>query len=668
MEMLNVADVARLRGCSERYVKMLCKNGKLKANKNTNERKRAKYQIPLDALSPQEQQKYRAQKIAHPSTATGMLMRSAEEDHKPMDAYSDAERAEIAAWQQLLERWQQYRSKPDVESKAAVDEHFIALMRLEQPQLQLSTAILYRKWAALRAKQYDGLLDKRGKWRLGTTKTPQEIYDVFTTYYLDESQHPIERCIEYTELYLRRHGQEELVALMPSYSTFRRYAQSIPYPVQVLGRQGEKAYYDLCSPYVRREYESIASNEWWVADTHTFDIISQDGDTRKTHRIYLNAYLDARSGVFTGWYVTANPSSEATLLALRKGILTCGIPRNIYVDNGREYLTYDIGGRGHRAKKVLADGSIPFAPPGVFERLGITMTNAIIKNARAKIIERRFRDVKDHISRLFCTYCGGSVIEKPDRLKGVLKRDKTTTIEASKVVTDKRLIEIVELLISGYLNYQPYNGSVSEDRGKRRIDVYNEHLADMPQRKASPEDLALLLMRTTRPQQVSRNGVFVPMGGKKVWYSSMELRTLMREKVYLRYDPEQIDTVRVYNMDDRYLLSVQRDNHLELPYGASKDDVSVAMAQIRRYDKAVKAGLAAAKLPLADEDTALSLVMGYAQRNLDAAPEVPKANAIELVRATEQPLLEAVGDDTRIDLNTMITNAAARQNEQEDDL
>ena len=69
------------------------------------------------------------------------------------------------------------------------------------------------------------------------------------------------------------------------------------------------------------------------------------------HRLYLSAWLDARSGIFTGWYVTDGPGSQATLNALRKGILKFGIPSRAYVDNGREFLTRDIGGRGHRAKK-----------------------------------------------------------------------------------------------------------------------------------------------------------------------------------------------------------------------------------------------------------------------------------------------------------------------------
>lgn len=82
----------------------------------------------------------------------------------------------------------------------------------------------------------------------------------------------------------------------------------------------------------------------------------------------LQHFFDARSGIFTGCYVTDAPSSQATLIALRKGIAKYGIPENIYVDNGREFLTFDVGGLGHRLKKSQ---KAKFAPPPVFERLGI---------------------------------------------------------------------------------------------------------------------------------------------------------------------------------------------------------------------------------------------------------------------------------------------------------
>lgn len=137
----------------------------------------------------------------------------------------------------------------------------------------------------------------------------------------------------------------------------------------------------------------MQSNEWWIADNHTFDVMVRD-KSGKLHRPYLTAFLDARSGIFTGYYITYNPGSEATLIALRKGILEYGIPDNIYVDNGREFLTFDIGGLGHRKKKPK-NGEETFEPPGVFKRLGINMTNAIVRNAKAKIIERRFEGCEE---------------------------------------------------------------------------------------------------------------------------------------------------------------------------------------------------------------------------------------------------------------------------------
>ena len=58
----------------------------------------------------------------------------------------------------------------------------------------------------------------------------------------------------------------------------------LPEGVKVLGREGHKAYNDRCAPYIRRIYEDIASNEWWIADNHTFDVMVRD-KSGKLHRL-----------------------------------------------------------------------------------------------------------------------------------------------------------------------------------------------------------------------------------------------------------------------------------------------------------------------------------------------------------------------------------------------
>lgn len=268
------------------------------------------------------------------------------------------------------------------------------------------------------------LVDKRNKWKKGTSSIDETIWQAFLYYYLDEAQHPVTKCLEYTKMWAQE-KRPDLYTQIPAYPSFYRRLKSVPEGVKVLGREGHKAFNDRCAPYIKRIYDEMQSNEWWIADNHTFDVMVRD-KSGKLHRPYLTAFLDARSGIFTGYYITYNPGSEATLIALRKGILEYGIPDNIYVDNGREFLTFDIGGLGHRKKKPK-NGEETFEPPGVFKRLGINMTNAIVRNAKAKIIERRFNDVKNGLSRLFNTYTGGSVVEKPERLKYVLKKDAIYT-------------------------------------------------------------------------------------------------------------------------------------------------------------------------------------------------------------------------------------------------
>ena len=86
------------------------------------------------------------------------------------------------------------------------------------------------------------------------------------------------------------------------------------------------------------------------------------------------------------------------------------------------------------------------------------MTNAIVRNAKAKIIERRFRDIKDHISRLFPTYTGGTVVEKPECLKQIIKDGKA-------VPTDAEFAHAVEELLDDYINREAYGGASSSRTG-----------------------------------------------------------------------------------------------------------------------------------------------------------------------------------------------------------
>ena len=292
-----------------------------------------------------------------------------------------------------------YRTKSN-RKKADTDLLFVAKMQLEHPEIEISTDILYRKYAAYKNGDIEGLIDKRGGWNKGHTDIPKHILDAFMYFFLDERRLPVSRCYQLMIEWVREFYPQDLDKI-PSERSFRRQTEKLPEAVVALMRYGEKAFTDKYIPYIERLYDDLQANDVWIADNHTFDFITYcENNAQKTHRMYLTAFLDAKSGVLVGWNLTEQPDSHSTLLALRHAIKRFGVPKSVYFDNGSEFLTHDIGGRGHRKRKTWNAEDIP---PTILQLLDITMHNAIVRNAKAKPIERTFGTLKNHISRVIET-------------------------------------------------------------------------------------------------------------------------------------------------------------------------------------------------------------------------------------------------------------------------
>lgn len=640
MEMLSTQTVAQLFGCSDRNIRKKIMNNKITAVAQTNAKNKTKYLIPLDGLPESIQIKYLKQ--------SGSLKAEHRKNNSELDTYTAEEREEIAFWTKIVEDWQAYRNAEGVASKAMVDEKYIAYLKLEYPDRNFSLRTLYRKLTAYKENDIKGLADMRGKARKGQTEIDETVWQVFLSFYLDQAQHPIKKCLQYTEIYCQE-NYPHLVDTIPSYCTFTRHIKSdVAEAIKILGREGEKAFDDRAAPYIRRTYDNMRSNEYWVGDNHTFDVLVQ-GENGKMHRLYLTAFFDARSGIFTGCYVTTAPSSQSTIVALRRGIMKYGIPDNLYLDNGREFLTFDLGGLGHRAKK----NDDRFDPKPIFDRLGINMVNALVRNAKAKIIERRFLDIKNGLSRLFSTYTGGTVVEKPEILKKILKDGKN-------LPTDEELTRVCSELIENYFNYEPYNGAVEADHGKRKIEVYHEHL--ITKRVALEEDLNLMLLRSTRAQKVTRRGVHLKINGERLDYWSNEfVLQMLGKQVYFRYNPDDLSSVRIYDLNDRYIMSVPVDNQAVLEYGASLDDVSTAMKEVKQAKKIAKKQIDKSVISTIDKSTALELVLRKAEENKKKEINKGELQDITIQKADEKPLLHEV---IVPDLQKMAQNALKRQQEQ----
>lgn len=643
MELLAVKDVAALQGCSERYIKKLAQCGTLSCEVTQNSRGKKKYLIPISALEPTLQRKWYRQQGVSPPPELHAPVPVATKVIRPLEFYSLAQREELQRWTGILERWQSFRESYD----GSLSEADTAFLREER--LDMSVKTLYRRLAAFRAQDWDNLLDQRGHANKGRTAIPTEIRELFEYFYLDDHDISVAKCYEATRMFLDQE-RPDLRPALPSYTTAYRWAMELPKPVTCLARKGEKAFNDNHGIYVDRSYDDMQSNDYWVADGHRIDVItrSEDGKER-THRLTLSAFMDVRSGIYVGWVITDNPSSDATLLALRKAIMRYGIPRYLYVDNGREYLNKDIGGMGHRTRVSKVKIKLPTP---ILTRLGITMTNALPTNAQAKTIEREFKEVT-FLSRLFDTCCGSNVVVKPEKLKRNLKN--------GKIPTDSELYTVLEAMIDGYFNCQPYGGKVVSDRGMTRAEVYNANLPGVV-RQAEAQELNLMMMRTSQLQTVGRNGVYVTISGEKIYYFDDELLMMQGKKVFVRYDPEVMEEVRVYDENEVFIKTAPLRRETMESYFASKEALKEAMAVKRRWRKQAKQEINIAHEKIVSQYghiNMLDLFVRAANINREGLLLPARSAAVELVRPEEVcQRLAATGTESGvvIDRSRMIEN------------
>lgn len=579
-EMISATALAEIKGCSLRYIQQLAKNGKLpsieKADAANN---RKEYLFDIDQMDEKIRERYynsKRKELEIAPTKTVEQQRS-KAVSKPFEEYTENERQQAADWIKILKIWEMYRNKSN-RKKADTDLLFVAKMQLEHPEIDISTDILYRKYAAFKNGDIEGLIDKRGGWNKGHTDIPKHILDAFLYFYLDERRLPVSRCYQLMIEWVTEFYPQDLDKI-PSERSFRRQAEKLPQAVIALMRYGEKAFTDKYIPYIERLYDDLQANDVWIADNHTFDFITYcENNAQKTHRMYLTAFLDAKSGVLVGWNLTEQPDSHSTLLALRHAIKRFGVPKSVYFDNGSEFLTHDIGGRGHRTRKTWNADDIP---PTILQLLDITMHNAIVRNAKAKPIERTFGTLKNHISRVIETFCGGTILERPESLKWKLKH--------GIVPEDDQIRAALEVLIDGDYNVSDYGGKERRYKGMTRIEVWNESIKHTEYREPAEKDLALLLARTTRYQRIKRNGVYIELAGEKLWYSAPDAWKYQGEEVYVRYDPANYQTVRIYDKEtDAYRFTWTLETELDVAYITDDmDEIARAEKKIRTVTRAI---------------------------------------------------------------------------------
>ena len=310
----------------------------------------------------------------------------------------------------LIHKWLEFRRKTN--NKLQADYDFVNLQNASNSHLfqvigKISRGSLHRWHAMLGGTDdYQKLLPQYKYASVNdyrTCLTDEEI-KIFMGLLLHPNRISIGKATALTKYKLREQGQ----SFIPADITFRRYAmwfKNNNYDQWVLARDGEKALSDKVEPYIKRDASLLDVGDILVADGHKLAFQVINPFTGKPSRATLVGFLDWKSTALVGYEIMLEENVQCIASALRNAIINLDmIPKIVYQDNGRAF----------RAKYFSDDkgfGELGFY--GLYAKLGIETVFAKPYNARAKVIERFFKEFQEGFEKLLPSYVGSSIDNKP---------------------------------------------------------------------------------------------------------------------------------------------------------------------------------------------------------------------------------------------------------------
>lgn len=503
-----------------------------------------------------------------------------EEPERPVaSAYDRADadaRAAANERYRTLKEYEAYIATPG--KRTELTRAFLRDWNAAHPDAQLSQSTLYNWQAKHRADGLSGLLPQYGK-RKGERRIDAPAWEFFQVQYLQQSRPSVGDCY----ILLARKAKIEGWTI-PSRATIARMVkEDIPEAVRTLRRFGDKKYMDDIQTFTRRDPESIRAGEVFVGDHHILDVFINMGTIEKPKwaRPWMTAWLDMRSRKFVGWTVNLSPCTDEIIAAFANAALdpAIGLPRHIYIDNGRDYCSAKFAGRGHRGNPLTEEDKEALIAEGkmarsLMDRLDIKTHWAIVENARAKVIERAFKEVVERFSKAFPLYCGRNQDERPDVLEERMKNPKKYAMNLAefRVIFDDWIRTV-------------FNKTVSQGAGRAGECPDETYMRTrLPVRTADADVMRLYFMRSTNPFRIGRNGITF----RKAEYYHPDMALLKGKRVYIRYRDEDPEHIWLYDTDDRYLGEAERISALPA-IAASAEELDAEQARKAHERKAVVA-------------------------------------------------------------------------------
>jgi putative transposase len=362
-----------------------------------------------------------------------------------------------------------------------------------------------------------------------------EMRNILLTLLLHPSKYNYGKAIKLTKEILRKRGYEEL----PCDLSFKRFAENFRknnYAEWILRREGMKAYHDKVEPYIERDISKIEVGDILVADGHVLNFQVINPFTGRPTRATLVGFLDWKSTALVGYEVMMTESTQCIASALRNSIINLGmLPKVVYQDNGKAFKSRFF--QNTDFEEDLFNG--------VYANLNIHSVFAKPYNARAKVIERFFREFQEEFEKGMPSYIGTCIEDKP----AWLKRGEKLHEEWHKKLTNNHIPTVQETIkyINGWIKF--HNKNLCPNNRSKTI---QEMLDSVQKQNINPQVLDDLMMKT-ECRTINRHGItFLNM------HYRSEAIIGIRDKVNIRYSLFDLSKIHVYSTKGEFLCVAHR--------------------------------------------------------------------------------------------------------------
>ena len=396
-------------------------------------------------------------------------------------------------------------------------------------------------------------------------------WECFKLDFLRPEQPPLEMCFRN----LQRLAKSEGWTIPRSAAALqRRLDREVPRAAQVLARKGSEALSKMRPPQIRSR-EELRALEAVNGDARESDVFVRWPDG-KIARPWLMSWGDVGFSKILSWRVDQSENSDGYRLAFADLLEDYGIPKHVFMDNGRAFAAKGLtGGAKSRYRfKVKPDD-----PVGLLTQMvgpeGIHWTKPY--HGQSKPIERAFRDMasdidKDH--RLRGAYTGNKPDAKPENY-------------GSKAIPLEKFLDVVA---DGVRRHNARSGRRGLGLDGRSFDEafqasYERHAADIP--KPTEAQLTRWLLGAMGITAHKNSGA-VELFGSRYWSERLAERLAGRSadarKVVVRFDPDRLDRpVTVETLEGSLIGKAKPDGAVRFIDTRAARETARDQARLRRH-------------------------------------------------------------------------------------